>query len=86
MSEDNNFNKKNANSSEKNKAINVTKPREVRSNIDTSRVSDLTLREQQALERLSKKVGASTRSADARSKMKSIIDKSKYIVTREVWI
>ena len=69
----NNLNKKNVNSSEKNKVINVTKPREVKSNIDTSRVSDLTLREQQALERLSKKVGASTRSKDRASNIKSII-------------
>jgi len=73
MSDDNNLNKKNMNSSEKNKAINVTRPREVRSNIDTSRVSDLTLREQQALERLSKKVGASTRSKDRASNIKSIV-------------
>lgn len=73
MSDDNNLNKKNVNSSEKNKSIDVTKPREVRSNIDTSRVSELTIREQQALERLTKKVGASTRSKDRVSNMKSII-------------
>lgn len=73
MSDDNNEIKKKVNSSEKDKAINVTKPREVRSNIDTSRVSDLTLREQQALERLSKKVGASTKSRDRASNIKSII-------------
>lgn len=66
-------NQKNINSSDrKDKAINVTKPREVRSNFDTSRVSDLTLREQQALERLSKKIGASKARASA-SNIKSII-------------
>jgi len=66
-------NQKNINSSgKKDKAINVTKPREVRSNIDTSRVSDLTLREQQALERLSKKIGGAKAKPSA-SNIKSII-------------
>lgn len=64
--------KKNVSSSEKDKAINVTRPREVRSNVDTSRVSDLTLREQQALERLSKKVGSAKTKTSA-SKIKSIV-------------
>ena len=70
MSDDKN--KKSINSS-KDKAINVTKPREVRSNVDTSRVSDLTLREQQSLERLRKKVGDSTHVKDRASNIKSIV-------------
>ena len=71
MSDDNKDKQKKVNSSDK--IINVTKPREIKSNIDSSRVSDLTLREQQSLERLSKKIGASTRSKDRTSNIKSII-------------
>lgn len=65
--------KKKSIDSSKDKVINVTKPREVRSNLDISRVSDLTLREQQSLDRLRKKVGNSTHVKDRASHIKSII-------------
>ena len=59
-----------------NKSINVTKPQETRtpmSNIDASMVSDHTLREQQALERLKKKVGQASAKESSASKIKTII-------------
>ena len=57
------------------KIIDVTKPKSepVRSSIDASRVSEHTMREQQALEKLRKQVGASTRSDNRSSKIKSIV-------------
>jgi len=61
--------------SPRNKSIDVTKPKhEPRmSNIDTSRVSDHTAREQQALEKLRKRVGAADIHAGKTSKIKTII-------------
>ena len=62
---------------QKDKAINVTKPKETptpMSNIDATRVSAHTLKEQQALERLKKRVGASLDVHDNKtSKIKTII-------------
>lgn len=65
--------RKYTNSSEKDKIINVTKPRETRSAMDTSRVSNLTLQEQQSLDRLRRRVGESTKSTGRASGIKSII-------------
>ena len=59
-----------------NKSINVTKPQSSgpqMSNIDASRVSAHTLKEQQSLERLKKKIGALEHKESNASKIKSII-------------
>ncbi len=58
-----------------NKSIDVTKPRSNPSaNLDASRVSDYTLREQAALERLAKKVGGGgSQKEDKSGKLKTII-------------
>ena len=61
---------------EQNKSINVTKPQQTQapvSNIDTSRVSAYTLREQQALERLKKQVGHLDQRDNRASHAKTII-------------
>ena len=68
----------NYNSNNQNKVIDVTKPRESRpstpmSNIDSSRVSDYTLREQQSLERLTKKLGGVDEKKDHSGLIKTII-------------
>ena len=57
------------------KIIDVTKPKSepVRSSIDASRVSEHTMREQQALEKLRKQVGGPTKSDNRSSKIKSIV-------------
>lgn len=62
--------------SPQNKSINVTKPQETRapmSNIDASMVSDHTLREQQSLERLKKKIGQIDVKESKASKIKTIV-------------
>ena len=62
--------------SPQNKSINVTKPQTTRapmSNIDGSMVSDHTLKEQQALERLKKKIGNIDVKESKASKIKTII-------------
>lgn len=61
------------NNSPQNKSINVTKPRTQMSNIDASMVSDHTLREQQSLERLKKKIGKIDVKESKASKIKSIV-------------
>lgn len=61
---------------EKNKAINVTRPKAnntPRSNIDASRVSSYTMREQQSLEKLKKSVGGGTSRSGKSSKIKTIV-------------
>ena len=57
------------------KIIDVTKPKSepFRSSIDASRVSEHTMREQQALEKLRKQVGGPTKSDNRSSKIKSIV-------------
>ena len=59
-----------------NQSIDVTKPKTTNtpmSNIDASRISDYTAREQQALERLKKKVGTIQQKESATSKIKTIV-------------
>ena len=59
-----------------NRTIDVTKPKHTpppMSNIDTSRVSDYTIREQQALERLKKKVGTIQHKESKTSQIKTIV-------------
>ena len=66
----------NQNRPEKNKIIDVTKPKNLStpmSNIDASRVSDHTLREQQALEKLKKQVGGGKSREGTSSKIKTIV-------------
>ena len=68
---------KDQNQNKRPKSIDVTKPRENRgapiSNLDASRVSEHTLREQQALEKLKKQVGTLDRHENRASKLKTII-------------
>ena len=63
--------------SQPNKSIDVTKPRSnPAANLDASRVSDYTLKEQAALERLAKKIGGSggiERKEDKSGNIKTII-------------
>ena len=61
------------NNSPQNKSINVTQPRTQMSNIDASMVSDHTLREQQSLERLKKKIGNIDVKESKASKIKTIV-------------
>lgn len=64
------------NKQEKDKIINVTKPKTEsipRSNIDASRVSSYTMREQQSLEKLKKTVGGPSNSGGRSSKIKTIV-------------
>lgn len=65
----------NNNNPERKKIINVTKPQQpsMRGNIDTSRVSAYTAREQQSLEKLKKKVGTLNAHEKRSSNFKTII-------------
>lgn len=62
----------NFNRDQKDKIINVTKPSSS-SNIDASRVSAYTLKEQQSLERLKKKIGANNEKESKASAIKTIV-------------
>lgn len=55
-----------------NKSVDVTKPR-TQSNIDASRVSAYTLREQQSLDKLARQMGTDNRKDDKKSRNRSII-------------
>ena len=73
---DNRINNSGQSNSPQNKSINVTKPQSSgpqMSNIDASRVSAHTLKEQQSLERLKKKIGGLEHKESKSSKIKSII-------------
>lgn len=63
----------NFNRDKKDKIINVTKPQQSSSNIDASRVSAYTLKEQQSLERLKKKMGANNAKESKASAIKTIV-------------
>ena len=73
--EENRKNNSGQSNSPRNQSINVTKPKNQTpmSNIDGSRVSDHTLREQQALEKLRKKVATADIHTGKTSKIKSLI-------------
>ena len=78
MAEDNNFDNRSSgqNNSPQKRSINVTQPKSPQSqmsNIYASRVSDYTLREQQSLEKLKKKIGAVEKKESKASKIKSIV-------------
>lgn len=60
------------NKNDKDKIINVTKPSSS-SNIDASRVSAYTLKEQQSLERLKKKIGANNAKESKASAIKTVV-------------
>ncbi|MGN0960592.1 MAG: hypothetical protein ACI4PF_00165 [Christensenellales bacterium] len=69
LEEENNHNNK----SEPNKIIDVTKPQQTPGGIDTSKVSDYTLQEQQSLERLKNKVGKVKQRDNRGSNFKTIV-------------
>ena len=77
MADDNkNKNSGQSNSPQKNKSINVTKPKHTptpMSNIDASRVSAHTMKEQQALEKLKKQIGSLDQHENRASKIKTIV-------------
>jgi preprotein translocase subunit SecF len=78
LAEDNNYDNRSSgqNNSPQKRSINVTQPKSPQaqmSNIDASRISDYTLREQQSLEKLKKKIGAVERKESKASKIKSIV-------------
>ena len=74
--ENNRYNSGQSYSPQKNVSIDVTKPKQSNapmSNIDATRVSAHTLKEQQALEKLRRRVGSATIHNDKASKIKTII-------------
>jgi hypothetical protein len=69
VAEDNNQHNK----PQQNKIINVTKPQQSSSSIDASRVSAYTLREQQSLEKLKKKIGNLDQKESKASSIKTVV-------------